>query len=221
MNEEPRFKYADECAHSMLVRYGVSTLPTSPLDFLNMYPDVIRVHTYSECMKKWDCTRNEVIDQFYGTSDGITFYCDGKYRVFYNDAQRPLQRIRWTLSHELGHIALDHFSYSETRSLDVLDREADAFASEFLAPALVLFSVGAFSADEIKSICDISDSAATYKSNFLNRIEDKYYLTGKYDRELLSVFDNYINSYRCTKKRGNQHDESRQFKKYSFCDTFW
>lgn len=52
-----------------------------------------------------------------------------------------LGRLRFTIAHEIGHVALGHFSQrklipsiKKTKN-NILDREANIFASEFLMPA--------------------------------------------------------------------------------------
>lgn len=195
----PRFHYADNCAHQLLVKYHIGVLPVRPLDFLAMFPSIVRVCTYSDFMRINNCDREDAINTL-SSKDGFTICANGKYVICYNEMQHPLQRVRWTLAHEIGHIALGHLYDNET-PYDVLDREADAFACEFLAPALVLYSIGALDADEIQAACDISNSAAMHKSTFLNSI-DGYRMHGKTDYELLEEFDSYINNYRYLKKRG-------------------
>ncbi len=63
--------------------------------------------------------------------DGMSIMDDGVFVILVNSSS-PTDRKRWTLAHELGHLVL--------HTLDVppeaeVEREADAFAAEFLMPA--------------------------------------------------------------------------------------
>ena len=100
-----------------------------------------------------------------GVADAKTYYRQGRYLTVYDDRQIK-SRIRWTLAHEIGHIALAHFTeypsfFDLSRSMRRwLDREADVFAAELLAPMAVLKSVGARDRELISRICALSDEAS-------------------------------------------------------------
>lgn len=54
--------------------------------------------------------------------------------VFFVNEDIPGDRMRWTLAHEIGHIALHHLPTDDP------EKEADRFASEFLVPAQDIIS---------------------------------------------------------------------------------
>jgi Zn-dependent peptidase ImmA (M78 family)/transcriptional regulator with XRE-family HTH domain len=60
--------------------------------------------------------------------DAISLWMDGR-PFFYVNADIPGDRLRWTLSHEIGHMIM------HSRPTPDQEREADLFAAEFLMPA--------------------------------------------------------------------------------------
>jgi Zn-dependent peptidase ImmA (M78 family)/transcriptional regulator with XRE-family HTH domain len=73
-----------------------------------------------------------VIADDFGASarvDGLSQWSEDHPVVLINSAM-PVDRQRWTLAHELGHLVL-HTEYID----DDAERQADAFAAEFLMPA--------------------------------------------------------------------------------------
>jgi Zn-dependent peptidase ImmA (M78 family)/plasmid maintenance system antidote protein VapI len=75
-----------------------------------------------------------VIEEHLGTKriDGLSQWAS-EYPVILLNADLPNDRKRWTLAHELGHVVL-HSNYFDS---DV-ERQADAFAAEFLMPRHVI-----------------------------------------------------------------------------------
>ena len=67
----------------------------------------------------------------FGTSavDGVTLKCSGMYPCIFLNRYQPVDRLRYTLAHELGHIVM-HRVPSIT-----IEHEANTFASELLMPA--------------------------------------------------------------------------------------
>ena len=81
---------------------------------------------------------------------GDAFLNRNRKTIYYNDGVRSLQRIRFSLAHELGHIIM------------VTDNEdlADIFASNLLAPRPIVYALGLRTAEEIATTFDVSISAA-------------------------------------------------------------
>lgn len=101
--------------------------------------------------------------------DAVTYKKRGHYITIYND-NFPPDRIRWTLAHEIGHIALGHLDdFEETKmfrsgltddSYSILEQEAHAFASELLTPSVLLLACRILESDNIQRVCRISKEAA-------------------------------------------------------------
>lgn len=182
--EFPRYNCAKNAADRLLLCIEADKLPLDPLEVL-LYGGC-RVRTYQEIAASRNLSEDEICRAL-GSKDGITIYSAKRdtYAVAYNTNRFREERIRWTLAHELGHIALNHFTdfiqsqliggtLTDTE-LSILDKEADAFASELLAPNIILYSRQCFDINAIHDTCRISYQAASIKSNYLSRIE-RYYL---------------------------------------------
>lgn len=76
-----------------------------------------------------------VITRPFGTTklDGMSCWAKGTPPVFFLNAELPVDRQRWTLAHELGHLVM-HATPPEGDP----EREAEDFAQEFLLPSAVV-----------------------------------------------------------------------------------
>jgi Zn-dependent peptidase ImmA (M78 family) len=63
--------------------------------------------------------------------DAVTQWTAGDAPLFLLNRQAPADRFRFSLAHEIGHV----FLHDQPGTTAVQEREADAFASEFLLPA--------------------------------------------------------------------------------------
>lgn len=66
--------------------------------------------------------------------DGLSQWTADHPVIVVNSAN-PTDRIRWTLAHEIGHLVLHRED-----STDDMEKEADAFAAEFLMPEILIRS---------------------------------------------------------------------------------
>lgn len=147
-------------------------------------------------------------------NDGFTIRnSGGKLSVFYNE-RCTVQRTRFTLAHELGHIYLGHltdggkvqYSTRNKEPLEIVDpaeRDANVFASRLLAPACVLWRLGIHSPEEIAQLCQISITAAQFRAErmeILYRREATWlaekghscFLQSPLERRVLEQFSEYI-----------------------------
>ena len=97
------------------------------------------------------------------------------------------KRIRWTIAHEIGHIALGHLHDFDKTALcrgglteneyQVLESEAHYFACEILSPKTIIrrFRHLLRDAAGIASLCDISYDAAVIRMKELARLDFDYY----------------------------------------------
>lgn len=111
------------------------------------------------------------------TAEAFTCFYEGVYITIFKTVGRTSQRIRFSKAHELGHIVLNHFtefeqpdSYSiyKSAAYQVLEREADMFAAELLAPTPILNKLSLFDVERIKRLCDISTPAADITISDMN-----------------------------------------------------
>lgn len=148
------------------------------------------VRTYQEISQKSHLSVKGV-GACFGSEDGFVCYdaSHDRYRLAY-DCARTGPRTRWTLAHELGHIVLRHLEdFPETSIarkqspvlLDILDKEADKFAGEILAPAPLLIGLAESSHLHTKEfyyalsrdLFGLSRQAAYYRARTIYLYRDK------------------------------------------------
>lgn len=129
----------------------------------------IRLYSYRQGGK--------VLSRLYGekaaAAEGVSFSYDGQDYIFYNDEMLP-ERQRYTIAHEIGHCVMEHFSLYESGEEydpEVLERQAEKFAIQLLAPACVLWGVQARRWNQVARLCGISRQAAERRLERLARLE--------------------------------------------------
>lgn len=119
--------------------------------------------------------------------------------IIYDDTD-TVQRVRFTVAHELGHIFLGHemlYGY-HTRKTNIAkpaaETEADMFAARLLAPACVLWGIGAETAEEIAAVCNISYTAADIRSRRLAVLRSRgKWLSSQLEKQVFENFSEFIN----------------------------
>lgn len=118
--------------------------------------------------------------------------------------------MRWTLAYELGHIVLGHLEdfpeTSITRKqspvlLDILDKEADKFVGDILAPAPLLIGLAESSHLHTKEfyyalsrdLFGLSIQAAHYRARFIYRYRDK--ITKHWAAAKPAVYQKYMDKF--------------------------
>ena len=162
-----------------------------PLNLLDIFrAGGCTVKTYQELSQKSNISVQRV-GLCLGSEDGFVCYdaSHDRYRLAY-DCERRGARMRWTLAHELGHIVLGHLEdFPETSIarkqspvlLDILDKEADKFAGEILAPAPLLIGLAESSHLHTKEfyyalsrdLFRLSRQAAYYRARTISLYRDK------------------------------------------------
>lgn len=117
-------------------------------------------------------------------SDGFTVCHKNKFYIFYNEL-RGVERCRFTIAHELGHIFLGHLQNNQVTSInrepDPADTEeehmANIFASRLLAPACVLHELRIKTPKDISALCGISLQSAEFRASRMQILNarDAYY----------------------------------------------
>lgn len=134
---------------------------------------------------------------------GVTFKTpEGKWHILLNPNDSIPVR-RFTTSHELGHIYLQHPMYDGRygRTFGVqkavaqvpIEYQAERFAINILAPACVLYGLGLHTAEDIAKVCGISLSSAKIRAE---RMEILYkrnkFLTSPLERKVYEAFEDFI-----------------------------
>ena len=141
-----QYQYAKELARRVLLESGAHGLPVS----------VSHV-----CRRFGIDARIMILD---AGNDGFCQMEDGIPYILV-DPSRSIQRQRFTVAHEIGHVMSGHigpFLWADTYepTIAVQEREASIFAAELLMPECVLLHLGVSTAAEIQRICNVSYPAA-------------------------------------------------------------
>ena len=118
--------------------------------------------------------------------DGMTVYTDSNHPVIVLNKNMPNDRKRFTIAHELGHqiMHLPHrydFEMYDRLSSDpnALEKEADAFAAEFLMPKRDIFpelnNLKYNDLAQLKLYWHVSKKALIYRAKTLNCIDEYKY----------------------------------------------
>ena len=111
--------------------------------------------------------------------------------IYYNDEIRPRMRIKFTVSHEIGHISLGHntvFGKSETPAQK---KEADTFANEFYCPQVLIIYFNLLSKTKLMSTFNITDG---YAEILLDKISQRRSVSfTPAEQRLLKIFLNNRN----------------------------
>jgi len=159
-------QFAKEMARRTIKKYGLDTVP------INL--DVI---FDKEGYKKVEINKPNGVD-------GSITYIPGKGTFIAINTAKPLNRIRFTLAHELGHIFLNHdkrdvYDGEKYREMDGIDLdelpssapakevEANIFASELLIPLeqLKKYTRHGFDLEKLAEIFQVSKHAMSIAYN--------------------------------------------------------
>lgn len=134
--------------------------------------------------------------------DGRSVMLDRKPWIFIS-AQTSVQRQRFTVAHELGHILLGHvgkyrlLNREPTPNDNPIEQAANVFASRLLAPACVLWALNARTPEEISSLCQISYDAATFRAERMKLLYERgQFLASPLERQVYQQFLPFIKEKR-------------------------
>lgn len=143
--------------------------PVRPETLLPFVPKNCRILSYRELANAAGCPVEEVA-LLCKSSSGATHLEQGadRFLILYNADMNP-GRVRWTVTHEIGHVCLGHLeamgdneaAYTEQGgSVSQFESEADYFVWNLLAPLPIMREMGIGSAEEIRSVYGLSKQAA-------------------------------------------------------------
>jgi len=209
MKIDIRYGLIKEKVNNILLTQKINSLPIDVNKIFKFYSNC-RIISYSKHMKSFFLSEAEVILHL-GSIDGCAVYTPikNKYLVFYNDLDSiiysPL-RQRWTLAHELGHIALNHHIISNNTTLfrneisdeeyKWMESEANYFASMLLSPNILLRELDIRSYRDISNICALSNEASNNRFiSFKKWLVNGY--TNSKDILLMKQFHDFIYKKKC------------------------
>lgn len=177
---DSRYEEIKQLITDLLSDYSISTLPIDI--FLLAQKMTIKIYKYSEFVI------DERIKIISASQDGMSCYVADtmSYIILYNDEdEMDSNRIRFTIAHEIGHIALGHESSNqETES------EADYFARNLLVPMGILIHKQISNYIKIVNMFKVSYSVAGNVIRTLTvRLECGYANLKSYEIELLKLFN--------------------------------
>ena len=195
------------------LRYSQNaSLPVKIKSICKAYPN-IRLVSFSTQMERRNITYKDMIE-FCGTSDSCADYDANldKYIIYYNDIELTRivnsNRYRWNIAHELGHILLGHHKCSHKTRIyrcslsdeeyNYLEAEADYFAQLILVPHVVLYAFRIQNERQLKSLCKISNPAATRRFRAYKEWLKNINGDDPYDRPLFQYYYKYIFKKQCS-----------------------
>lgn len=210
------YKKARDKAWEIIIKYNISSLPVDVFNLCNQMN--VRTLSYTE--------GNPVIQAYNLTehiksNDVFTTLINGHYIIFYDDTIIPSNRIRFTISHELGHIVLGHlrleniacrdhstlWNRGEIKEPNPAETAANIFSSRLLSPACVLWALNIHTSDEISHLCGLSQTASKVRAErmevlyareriWLKMHNKSCFGMSPKERLVLSQFQDFINQSR-------------------------
>lgn len=152
--------YCKSC--EFLVDSQIESLPVNPFDIIraNRWGLV----TYQELADLLGTSQEEII-QASASCDGFTIFNGRNYCIAYNSRVRQYSRIAFTLLHEAAHIVLGHFAECDSFHNNLafyrqFESEANFFASNVMAPYVVMRECGLLTPQLLHCACGLSHEAA-------------------------------------------------------------
>lgn len=180
------YKFARDLAWEILIRERVCALPVPMFQLCKQMGIAVK---YDD-------------GQLAEGSSGMAVKKGRKYIVIVRRDEPP-QRQRFTVAHELGHILVGDVGRfklvnREPSPMDnPIEMRANVFASRILAPACVLWGVGAKSAEDIAKLCDISETAAAFRWQRMQLLYARgIFLTSPLERQVFEQFKEYIDAHK-------------------------
>ena len=177
----------EKAVTKLFLELNIGKYPIDPFEIIIRKGYVLR--TYSELSdQKRQALRSKDLD-------ATSFYDPNlKTFVIYYDETQTIERIRFTLMHEVGHIALGHKEES-----DLAKKMADYFAAYSLAPSPIIMKYHCEDYLEVADIFVISTESAYYT---FQRYNNWYEYGGRikaYEEALIAQFEAVNN----TEERGD------------------
>lgn len=197
--DKPRYATITRKAYQLLAELEIAKFPVDPFEIIEQL-DSLYLAAWTELKENTGVSDPSGLKVRKLDAETIVKRGSGEYLIVYDDTIGYLPRIRFTLAHEIGHVIMGHFTEFEKTSLRegvtpaekvVLEREADAFAAELLAPRTILRRFPGMRNDPawLKQTCFLSEQAADIRAQELRRVDFGYY---KHEDRLHRNFYNYL-----------------------------
>jgi Zn-dependent peptidase ImmA (M78 family) len=185
-----RNEYVYRMAAEFIVTQNITQLPADP--FKIIAANKWGIVTYKQLAQRTGVTVLEIIEVS-NSPDGSASYNQNNYCIAYNNLQRVFPRIKFTLFHEIGHIFLKHFLDYDIKNLtrqqyETLEDEADFFASNVMAPSIVIEKCRLIKPQALSCACGMSKQAANTRLKHF-----KNWSISEPDYKVQSFMQEYIN----------------------------
>lgn len=187
------YQRARDTAWRLLLDCGVSRLPVD----LNPICKQLGVKVF-----RYESVRG--LPDVASKTDGLTFFHHGEPVILY-DQSKTLERIRFTVAHELGHLILGHVAPGQQTTTNrepmptdnPIETAANQFAARLLAPACVLWGLDLHTAEEIATLCRISKQAAEFRAERMALLYERgKFLTSPLEQQVYNQFAPFIQEFR-------------------------
>ena len=198
---KPRFALATKRAYELLAELDICEFPVEPRKIIEHFPNW-HLKGWLELQVNTDEEDPLNINNEKAEAKTVVLRGSDEYLIVYDERVDNIQRIRWTLAHEIGHIVMGHLVQYDATALNrrgltqdeygVLEVEAHCFASDLLAPKTIIRRFD-FQNDPqgIALVCDISKDAAERRLKELKRMDFGYYPT---ENRILRNFYNHLSN---------------------------
>lgn len=116
------------------------------------------------------------------SEDGIVAKIDNQYVIYYNPS-KDVERIRFTVFHEIGHIRLRHLIHDDEN-----ETEANFFACYFLVPTVLIHTFGFNCIQDIMDKFWVSFSVASHSfDRYKKWIQYSGFYYTQYEEELIKL----------------------------------
>lgn len=233
--DQPRYAYARQRAYRLLCELEIERLPVDPWKVATSLPNV---HICKWTDLRDNCNDDDPLFIDKEGADAKTQHLRGQadYLVVYDDRVENYQRVRWTIAHEIGHIVLGHLVSFEATALcrgsltekdyKVLEREADTFAVNLLAPMTIINRLPSIQTKaDIMKLCNLSGEASDNCMEELRLLKSgkKLPFPIKEEDVLHRLFFRFINEFNGTEIPTAEYDDleiDERFDDYIKCD-YW
>ncbi len=161
--------------------YGADSIPV----------DVLKIARKAEIR----VIKNSSVDILLPRENGRSYFDGCRWYIIYDDTA-TIERARFTLAHELGHILLGHelqyAKYGHTRQIrpnPISEQQADRFAVRLLCPAFALWEKKLYTAEEISRACRVEiNIAAEREKRMKTLLKRDRFLSDPLEKQLYERF---------------------------------
>ena len=205
----PKYKLANERAYEVLFLNQNISIPINPID---IKLDNIKIKIFS--LQEWSKMNNVSIKALTCNGkceDGYTlFYKKGNkhYAFIFFNKDDGIDRQRFTIAHEIGHIALGHKDLNNIAN----EKEADTFASQLLLPHCILEELvrcgKKVSEEYLQKTFGLSKQAANISLQKVGKKIDKN-ATAEYEDIIMIMFKDFISKETINTKYHHYDDDEQ------------